>query len=151
MNIPLAELRAALGAATAGLHTMWNEHFGIGVVEMMAAGVLTVAHDSGGPRADIVRPREGVATGFLAASPEQYAAALDAIFRAVDGREGGVDAVAMATAARASVARFSDSEFARAFAAVLAPVVEDALLRAGAGAEDETTRSGVKRPHEHGE
>ena len=49
------------------------------------------------------------------------------------------------------MARFSDSEVARAFAAVLAPVVEDALLRAGAGAEDETTRSGVKRPHEHGE
>lgn len=26
---------------------MWNEHFGIGVVEMMAAGLAVVAHDSG--------------------------------------------------------------------------------------------------------
>jgi hypothetical protein len=27
-----------------GIHTMWNEHFGIGIVEMMAAGLLTIAH-----------------------------------------------------------------------------------------------------------
>jgi hypothetical protein len=29
-----------------GIHTMWNEHFGIGIVEMMAAGLLTIAHRS---------------------------------------------------------------------------------------------------------
>jgi hypothetical protein len=28
INVPLSELKAALGQATAGLHTMWNEHFG---------------------------------------------------------------------------------------------------------------------------
>jgi hypothetical protein len=33
---------------------MWNEHFGIGVVELMAAGVVTIAHNSGGPKMDIV-------------------------------------------------------------------------------------------------
>jgi alpha-1,2-mannosyltransferase len=35
---------------------MWNEHFGIGVVEMLAAGLVTVAHDSAGPKMDIVTP-----------------------------------------------------------------------------------------------
>lgn len=30
-----------------GLHTMWNEHFGISVVEGMAAGQIMVAHASG--------------------------------------------------------------------------------------------------------
>ena len=40
-------MRALLGGASVGLHTMWNEHFGIGVVEMMAAGLAVVAHDSG--------------------------------------------------------------------------------------------------------
>ena len=135
VNVPLAQLRAALGGAVAGLHTMWNEHFGIGVVEMMAAGVLTVAHDSGGPRADIVRPlADGARTGFLAASAAQYADALDSIFRAVDGRLGGIDAVAMTAAARAAVARrFSDEAFARAFAAVMQPVVDDAVRRNGGG------------------
>ena len=40
---------------------MWCEHFGIGIVEFMAAGVVPVAHDSGGPKFDIVTPDE---TGF---------------------------------------------------------------------------------------
>lgn len=30
LNIPFGELKKALGEATIGLHTMWNEHFGIG-------------------------------------------------------------------------------------------------------------------------
>ena len=42
-----AAVRELLGMASVGLHTMWNEHFGIGVVEMMAAGLAVVAHDSG--------------------------------------------------------------------------------------------------------
>ncbi|KAJ2663033.1 asparagine-linked glycosylation protein [Coemansia sp. RSA 1200] len=42
--------------AKVGLHTMRDEHFGISIVEMMAAGLLTVAHDSAGPKLDIVVP-----------------------------------------------------------------------------------------------
>jgi len=49
-----AELRDWLATAAVGLHTMWNEHFGISIVEMMAAGLVVVAHNSGGPRMDIV-------------------------------------------------------------------------------------------------
>lgn len=30
LNIPFEELKKELGDATIGLHTMWNEHFGIG-------------------------------------------------------------------------------------------------------------------------
>lgn len=35
VNCSFEELKAWLGRASVGLHTMWNEHFGIGVVEMM--------------------------------------------------------------------------------------------------------------------
>jgi hypothetical protein len=125
-----------------GIHTMSNEHFGIGVVELMvssyvtvtcsyfwiidlflervfyvisctrfslkferkfrendifeycksehkwlrrrvvhrrhfwhvqAAGVIPVAHDSAGPKMDIVTPFHGESTGFLAESSEQFA------------------------------------------------------------------------------
>ena len=38
LNVSLSALHCALGEATCGLHTMWNEHFGIGVVEMMVSG-----------------------------------------------------------------------------------------------------------------
>jgi len=34
-NLPRSALMELYGSAAVGLHTMWNEHFGIGVVEMM--------------------------------------------------------------------------------------------------------------------
>lgn len=37
-----------------GLHTMHEEHFGIAVVQLLLAGCCVVAHNSGGPRNDIL-------------------------------------------------------------------------------------------------
>lgn len=50
LNIPFSELVSELQRGTIGLHTMWNEHFGISIVECMAAGLIMVAHASGGPK-----------------------------------------------------------------------------------------------------
>ena len=47
-----------------GLNGMWNEHFGIGVVEYQAAGLICVVHDSGGPKYDIVIDIDGGPTGI---------------------------------------------------------------------------------------
>jgi alpha-1,2-mannosyltransferase len=44
---------------------MWNEHFGIGVVEYQAAGLISVVNNSGGPKLDIVIPIDGQPTGKL--------------------------------------------------------------------------------------
>ncbi|KAM9321470.1 GDP-Man:Man(3)GlcNAc(2)-PP-Dol alpha-1,2-mannosyltransferase [Gastrophryne carolinensis] len=79
VNIPFEELKEHLAEATIGLHTMWNEHFGIGVVECMAAGTIILAHNSGGPKLDIVVPYEGHESGFLADSEESYAAKMEYI------------------------------------------------------------------------
>ena len=49
---------------------MWNEHFGIGIVEMMAGGLITIAHNSGGPQTDIIRHEH---TGYLATTATEYA------------------------------------------------------------------------------
>ena len=46
-----------------GVNGMWNEHFGIGVVEYQAAGLICVVNDSGGPKADIVVDFDRGATG----------------------------------------------------------------------------------------
>ncbi len=47
-----------------GVNGMWNEHFGIGVVEYQAAGLISVVHDSGGPKLDIVVEYDGGPTGL---------------------------------------------------------------------------------------
>lgn len=89
----------------------------------MAAGVVPIAHDSGGPRADIVVPFHGHSTGYLAATETQYADALAAVFSSPPAER-----LATAAAGRASVARFSDEEFLLSFYAGVA-----GLLRAGLG------------------
>lgn len=100
------------GRALIGLHTMWNEHFGIGVVEMMAAGVLVIAHDSGGPKFDIVRNAkdEETRTGFLANDDDSYARAMRTILQLnEDQRE------ATRLRARDHIKQFTEEEFGRAF------------------------------------
>ena len=53
-----------LGRGWIGTNAMWNEHFGIGVVEYMAAGLIPVVHNSGGPKMDIVTEITGKPTGM---------------------------------------------------------------------------------------
>nr|POE86365.1 gdp-man:man(3)glcnac(2)-pp-dol alpha-1,2-mannosyltransferase [Quercus suber] len=52
--IELKDLVRLLGGAVAGIHSMTDEHFGISVVEYMAAGTIPIAHNSAGPKMDIV-------------------------------------------------------------------------------------------------
>ena len=59
VNAPFATLQQYFQRSSIGLHTMWNEHFGISVVEMMASGLIVVAHKSGGPALDIVTDDTG--------------------------------------------------------------------------------------------
>lgn len=57
------EVLGWLGRCSVGTNAMWNEHFGIGVVEYQAAGLISVVHASGGPKLDIVIDYEGGPTG----------------------------------------------------------------------------------------
>lgn len=52
-----------LRTSSVGVNGMWNEHFGIGVVEYQAAGLISVVSASGGPKMDIVTPVDGKPTG----------------------------------------------------------------------------------------
>lgn len=54
-----------LRISSIGVNGMWNEHFGIGVVEYQAAGLICVVHNSGGPKLDIVTEIDGKPTGKL--------------------------------------------------------------------------------------
>ncbi|XP_053184041.1 GDP-Man:Man(3)GlcNAc(2)-PP-Dol alpha-1,2-mannosyltransferase-like [Scomber japonicus] len=110
LNVPFEQLKRELVDATIGLHTMWNEHFGIGVVECMAAGTIVLAHKSGGPKLDIVVPYEGGQTGFLADTEDSYAAAMETILTLSPAAR-----LEIRRNARRSVERFSDQEFEACF------------------------------------
>ncbi|KAI1885429.1 hypothetical protein AGOR_G00220070 [Albula goreensis] len=119
LNIRFEELKSELTGATIGLHTMWNEHFGIGVVECMAAGAVILAHKSGGPQLDIVVPHEGRPTGFLADDEDSYADAMERILALTPSAR-----LEIRQNARASVARFSDPEFEASFLAAVEPLMD---------------------------
>ena len=51
-----------------------NQLLTTGIVEMMAAGLMTIAHRSGGPLMDIVVEDTGARNGFLAITSQEYAA-----------------------------------------------------------------------------
>ncbi len=53
-DVPLSTLRSRLASSMVYVHAMVNEHFGISVVQAMAAGLVTIVHKSGGPFEDII-------------------------------------------------------------------------------------------------
>jgi len=108
INQPYPVLKQLFGQASVGIHTMWNEHFGIGVVEMMAAGLITIAHNSGGPKSDIVRPK----TGYLACSEEEYAETMYSVLRNGPNCKKNIE---IRERARESAQRFSDDKFNQSF------------------------------------
>jgi alpha-1,2-mannosyltransferase len=113
VNEPFAVLKHEMGHALLGIHTMWNEHFGIAPVEMMAAGIVLVAHASGGPKEDIVA--EGA--GFLAASAQEYALAMDKVLDLYDDAGGDQcpELARIRDNALRSVQRFTQDKFVDAF------------------------------------
>ena len=64
-DAPWEQVVSWLGRGWIGTNSMWNEHFGIGVVEYMAAGLIPVVHDSGGPKMNIVTEFAGKPTGIV--------------------------------------------------------------------------------------
>jgi alpha-1,2-mannosyltransferase len=64
VDAPWETVVSWLGRGWIGTNAMWNEHFGIGVVEYMAAGLIPVVHNSGGPKLDIVTKVDGKPTGI---------------------------------------------------------------------------------------
>ncbi|KAK9913750.1 hypothetical protein M0R45_037559 [Rubus argutus] len=117
-NVMYRELVQLLGGAIAGIHSMTDEHFGISVVEYMAAGAIPIAHNSAGPQMDIVLEEDGEQTGFLARSVDEYA---DAILSVIKMPEA--DRLKMAAAARRRAARFSEQRFYEDFKAAISPIL----------------------------
>lgn len=110
-----------LATASIGVNAMWNEHFGICVVEYQAAGLICVTHDSGGPREDIVVDLGDGATGFRAETEDQFAAAYEAALLLPQEEK-----IAMRQRARQSALRFTEEEFEIKWLAQLQKLVQAA-------------------------
>lgn len=119
-NLPSTVVHQLLSQSSVGLHTMWNEHFGIGVVEFQSAGLLTLAHNSGGPASDIVK--DGI-DGYLAGSKEEYATRLMAVFDR--DRKGGEEFESVRRSGRESSKRFSDEMFLQGFKEMMTPLINE--------------------------
>lgn len=117
VNISFEELLEEFRDAYLGIHTMLDEHFGIGIVELMAAGLITIAHKSGGPLLDIIETSEGSRLGFLAISAEEYAHIIRYILYMSEDEVRGVR-----DRARASVDRFSSKKFQDEFLRATEPL-----------------------------
>jgi alpha-1,2-mannosyltransferase len=119
LNQPYSVLKEYLSRASIGVHTMWNEHFGIGVVEMMAAGLVTIAHDSGGPKSDIIQSPWNEkkfdcnhCDGYLASNAEQYSTLMYEILK--DGSSSDM-VMKIRENGRRQAELFSDEIFLNAF------------------------------------
>lgn len=90
---------------------------------MHAAGVIPIAHNSGGPQADIVVDVETAAgpqpTGYLAATLEEYCRAITTVLE-MEQR----DRLKIAAAAQKRAATlFSTEQFHKAFTEAISPVL----------------------------
>ncbi|RKF82438.1 GDP-Man:Man-PP-Dol alpha-1,2-mannosyltransferase [Golovinomyces cichoracearum] len=101
-----SEVLEWLGRASIGVNGMWNEHFGIGIVEYQAAGLIPVVHNSGGPKRDIVKTLDGLPTGFHANTAAEYAECFEAILSMSDREK-----VDMRQRARKNTERFTEEIF----------------------------------------
>ncbi|KAI6781744.1 GDP-Man:Man(3)GlcNAc(2)-PP-Dol alpha-1 [Emericellopsis cladophorae] len=105
LDAPWPEILQWLQKASVGVNGMWNEHFGIGCVEYQAAGLISVVHNSGGPKLDIVVEVDGEPTGFHAETVDEFAEGYESALSVANP-------LAMRLRARQSAKRFTEGEFA---------------------------------------
>ncbi|KAG8194103.1 hypothetical protein JTE90_003044 [Oedothorax gibbosus] len=110
VNLSFRDVMKEMENASVALHTMRDEHFGIGIVECMSAGLVMIAHDSGGPKMDIVVDFNEKKTGFLATDIQSFADAMTNVWNMKE-----TDLYEIRKCARESVSRFSVNKFEETF------------------------------------
>ena len=83
------EIMEEFSKAKIGIHTMIDEHFGINLIEMMAAGLILVTHNSAGAKDDILK-NEGEKPGFLVNNENEYIAQIEEILVRYDEIKGQI-------------------------------------------------------------
>lgn len=111
-NVTFDRMLELFESAECGIHTMVDEHFGITCVDFQASGVIPVAHNSAGPKRDIVVPFDSAPTGCLADTDRDFAEQMKFVLN-LDASER----LAMQKNMRKSCCRFSAHAFSQDFIA----------------------------------
>ena len=91
---------------------MIAEHFGITLIEMMAAGLILVTHNSAGAKDDILVPSEdGTKPGFLVENEDDYVNQIEEILIRYDD----IMRRQYVPASRKRAEKFSDEAFKEQF------------------------------------
>ena len=106
-DAPFSLVLQHLQTSSCAVNGMYAEHFGIGNVEAHAAGLILIAHNSGGPKEDICIPYQGQPVGCLCETEEDYARAFAKVLVELPESERQD----MRVRARKSAARFSGEVF----------------------------------------
>ncbi|KPI87107.1 putative alpha-1 2-mannosyltransferase [Leptomonas seymouri] len=116
VNATVKEVHDELGSCVIGLHTMVEEHFGIVMLEYMAAGCIPLANRSGGVQLDIINSTD---LGFLASTQDEYAETMAKIF---DMHKQHLDEYKrFQQRGRDHVSSFDDATFRQRFVSILLP------------------------------
>lgn len=75
-NLAFRDIQSTFRKASFGIHTMIDEHFGIAIVEMLAGGMVVMAHNSAGPKTDILK-KNGLEFGKLCEDGDFYSTLVD--------------------------------------------------------------------------
>jgi len=126
-DAPFSLILQHLQTSSIGVNGMYAEHFGIGNVEGLAAGLIPVVHNSGGPKLDIVVPWEGKVIGFHAETEGQYADAFVKVLVEMSEEER----VEMRKRGRESVRRFGGDVFVQGWLREMEKLVNLQTQRAG--------------------
>lgn len=125
-NAPWVAVKRILQTSLIGLNAMWNEHFGMGVVEVMAAGLIPIAHASAGPLLDIIKDDQGTPGFFFKSKsdpdykPSEYPKLSDAM-RSVLSLPVEEQRALSVRAYKASQ-RFSDEAFTKSWESSLSSI-----------------------------
>jgi len=106
-DAPFSLILQHLQTSSIGVNGMYAEHFGIGNVEGLAAGLIPVVHNSGGVKEDIVVPFEGKEIGYKCETEADYAQAFAKVLVEMDEEE----TIEMRLRCRESSRRFAGEVF----------------------------------------
>ena len=111
-NGSIREILEEFSKAKIAIHTMIAEHFGITLIEMMAAGLILVTHNSAGAKDDILVPSEdGTKPGFLVENEDDYVNQIEEILIRYDD----IMRRQYVPASRKRAEKFSDEAFKEQF------------------------------------